>query len=180
MASVKLADTSVGAFWLPLLQTRMTAFTEEHPDCGLTIEQVYTAINTDVPLPQAAEEIKKQVDMAISLCDSLMDDVVAADTASRKRAAARPATAGAAGAAAGGAGRGAALDCLFGGLAGHAAGEPPAAGAAPVSHLGARPTILTMGIPPTTFSFDDGSALSTVHTLAAAKLGDDIRSAFDD
>ena len=71
MATVKLADTSVGQLWLPRLRTRMTAFLEEHPTCGLTIEQVYAAINTDVPSLQATEEIKKQVDVAVSLCGLL-------------------------------------------------------------------------------------------------------------
>ena len=177
---MKLADTIIGGLWLPRLRTRMTTLIEEHPGCGLTIDQVFAAINTDVPPPQAAEEIRKQIDMAISLCASLADDVLAADTASRKRAAARPASAGAPEAAAGGAGRGAVVAGPVGGSAGYAAPGPPAAGAALVSHLGALPAVSAMGPPPTTFSFDDGSALGTVRTLAAAKMGDDIRSAFDD
>ena len=85
MATVKLADTSVGQLWLPRLRTWMIAFLEEHPTCGLTIEQVYGAINTDISSPQTIEEIKKQVDVATALCDALMDDVTTAESASRKR-----------------------------------------------------------------------------------------------
>ena len=161
---MKLADTAVGALRLQRLKTKMAAFVMEHPDEGIDLEMFYQAINPDIAQPQVAAEIATCIRNAIELYEALTVDVQDAPMPGEKRPAPPP------------------PDLPRSPPARQAphVADPLLAGGAAAQTTPARATLGSLGLPPPTFSFDDGSALGTVRTLAAAKLGDDLRSAFDD
>ena len=143
----------------------MAAFVLEHPDEGIETEQFFNAINTDISCPQVADEIATGSRNAIELFDAIKADVLDAPSPGAKRSAPPPPR-----------------DDPRSPPARRIprSEDPSLAGGAAAQTTPARATLGTMGLPPPTFSFDDGCALGTVRTLAAAKMGDDLRHTFDD
>ena len=90
MATMKLADTAVGALRLQRLKTKMAAFVMEHPDEGIDLEMFYQAINPDIAHPQVAAEIATCIRNAIELYEALTVDVPDAPMPGEKRPAPPP------------------------------------------------------------------------------------------
>ena len=185
MASILLADVPAGKYRLNLMKKRIEAFMREHPAAILDADEFFEAVNVPIASPAVQAEVSAQIEAAADLLTASLAEATSALTpppSGSKRAAAHIDLAGS-GSPAAAAGRalaarplqGAALQSLFGdgGVARDL--EEAARPLPPVP-----PAVPLQGTFTPTFSFDDGSALGTVRSLAAAKLGDDIRNAFDD
>ena len=90
MATIKLAETAVGALRLQRLKTKMVAFVLEHPDDGIETEQFFNAINADISIPQVADEVATGIRNAIKLFDAITADVLDAPSPGAKRSAPPP------------------------------------------------------------------------------------------